>query len=314
MPSKSIARQAVKLEFFKASPANFGDDLNAWLWPQLFPGLLDREDHRHLIGIGSVLDGRYSMLSGKKVVFGSGARMAATAPKLDDSWDIRFVRGPLTAAALGLKPSAAITDGAAALLTLGCARSSSPDGVGFMPHYRSLEVVDWKKLCGQARVQFIDPIKPVPEVLHAIGSVDRLITEALHGAITADLLRVPWLRVRCHSIHFEGDAVSEFKWADWGGSLGVEVATEPFVTLGLRPRSLLKRAATYPWRAFSRSALQPALTRLAHSTRFQLSKPSDLARAAGRVDAHVSRLRDELAAFPCLAATETSAHRAPALC
>jgi succinoglycan biosynthesis protein ExoV len=294
---------AMKLDFFKAVPGNFGDDLNAWLWPQLFPGLLGGEDDRRLIGIGSILDARYSMLPGKKIVFGSGARMSATAPKLDSSWDVRFVRGPLTAAALDLKPSAAITDGAAALGILGLERSCSPDGVGFMPHYRTLEVGDWQKICDRARVQFIDPTQPVAEVLHAIGKVDRLVTEALHGAIVADLLRVPWLRVCCLGMRYEGAEVSEFKWLDWSRSLGVSAQAEPFVTVSHARRSWIKQAVIYPMRAWSRARFAPALRRLTHSTRFQLSKQSDLERAIGRIDAHVRQLRSELAIHASFSST-----------
>jgi succinoglycan biosynthesis protein ExoV len=285
----------MKLEFFKAVPGNFGDDLNAWLWPQLFPGLLSREDGRRLIGIGSILDARYSMLPGTKIVFGSGARMAATTPKLDASWDVRFVRGPLTAAALGLKPSVAITDGAAALGLLGWKRGGSPGGVGFMPHYRTLEVGDWQKICDRAGVRFIDPTKPVSEVLQAIGKVDRLVTEALHGAIVADLLRVPWLRVCGLGTRYEGVEVGEFKWFDWSRSLGVSAVAEPFVTFSYARRSWIKQAVIYPMRAWSRALLAPALRRLMHSTSFQLSKQSDLERAIGRINAHVQQLKSELA-------------------
>ena len=293
----------MKLEYYKARPGNFGDDLNAWLWPRLLPGLANTADCRHLIGFGSILDARYSVLAETKIVFGSGARSRSTVPRLGASWDVRFVRGPLTAAALGLNPMVGVTDGAAALACLKLERGKSIRGVGFMPHYRTLAIVDWKRICEQSAIQFIDPTSPVADVIDAIGRVDRLVTEALHGAIVADLFRVPWTRVCCHSTEYEGSEVSEFKWADWGGSLEIEVAAEPFVAISLPSRSLAKRAVLHPIQALRRSRLGYALRRVAESTRFRLSDNATLARAVNRINGHVLQLGSELAITAHCAAT-----------
>ena len=40
-----------------------------------------------------------------------------------------------------------------------------------------------------------------------------MLTEALHGAIVADALRVPWIPIRLY------DRYSEFKWRDWTESM-----------------------------------------------------------------------------------------------
>jgi succinoglycan biosynthesis protein ExoV len=286
----------VKLEYFQARPGNFGDELNPWLWPKLLPGLhaSGGPDDPHLIGIGSILDARYDRLRGRKVVFGSGARLAAPAAPRDPSWDIRFVRGPLTAAALGLAPEAAITDGAAALALLNLQRAPGASGVAFMPHYRTLQIADWPRICADAKVRLIDPTRPVPQVLEAISGVDRLIAEAMHGAIIADLLRVPWVRVRCHGHFLEGAGVSEFKWADWGQSLGVGVEPAAFVSLPPLPRSLVKRAVHYPGRLWNRASLGGALAKVAGRGHFRLSESSRLHQAVERIGAQVSRLGEEL--------------------
>lgn len=286
----------MKLEYFEAPGGNFGDDLNAWLWPQIFPGLERGEDDRRLIGIGSILDARYSTLAGTKIVFGSGARSPRTAPKLDGAWDVRFVRGPLTAAALELDHSVAITDGAVALAGLRLPRNRATGDVGFMPHCRTVGIANWEEICERAGVRFIDPTQPAPDVIEAIGSVDRLIAEALHGAIVADLFRVPWVRVRCHGTHYEGRETSEFKWVDWGRSLGVDVTAEDFPMLPLRPRSLLKRVVFHPVQSLRQFEIRPALRRLSRSPRFHLSRSATLNRAIERVGACVEQLRSELAA------------------
>lgn len=165
-----------------------------------------------------------------------------------------------------------------------------------MPHYRTLAVVDWEKICARSAIRFIDPTRPVAEVIDAISGVDRLVTEALHGAIVADLFRVPWLRVCCHGREYEGAEVSEFKWTDWGNSLGVEVAAESFVTISLPPRSLIKRAAVHPVQALRQSLLGFALRRVADSARFRLSDRAAIACAVDRIDGHVQRLGSELGA------------------
>src|SRR3569623_1144475 len=42
------------------------------------------------------------------------------------------------------------------------------------------------------------------------------MTEAIHGAIVADTLRVPWIPVAC------SPEVAPFKWIDWTQSLGLD--------------------------------------------------------------------------------------------
>ncbi len=49
-----------------------------------------------------------------------------------------------------------------------------------------------------------------------IESVDRVIVEAMLGAIIADSLRIPWIRLRAIADSgLEPKRVSEFKWEDW---------------------------------------------------------------------------------------------------
>jgi hypothetical protein len=63
---------------------------------------------------------------------------------------------------------------------------------------------------------FIDPGGEVDEVLAAIRGCEVVLAEAMHGAIIADALRIPWIPVRCY------DHILDFKWRDWCESLQLQ--------------------------------------------------------------------------------------------
>ena len=82
-----------------------------------------------------------------------------------------------------------------------------------------------KKVCQNAGIAYIDPRWPVEQVLEAIGASGTLLCEAMHGAIVADTLRVPWIPVS------SGARVLAFKWQDWCDSVGI--AYQPQTTCSL---------------------------------------------------------------------------------
>src|SRR5437588_2062474 len=79
---------------------NFGDDLNPWLWSRLAPEVCEQSDPTVFFGIGTILS-RSAPPEPIKVVFGSGCG-TGLGPKLDKRWFFYAVRGPLTAAKLGI--------------------------------------------------------------------------------------------------------------------------------------------------------------------------------------------------------------------
>ncbi len=91
----------MQLHYYRDGIGNFGDDLNAWLWPRLIPDLLDDNPDTLFLGIGTLLNNRLPSRP-RKVVFGTGAGYGESLPSLDERWRIYCVRGPLTAMALGL--------------------------------------------------------------------------------------------------------------------------------------------------------------------------------------------------------------------
>jgi len=87
--------------------------------------------------------------------------------------------------------------------------------VSFMPHLQSMPHADWEALCARIGFHCIDPRAGVAQVLEELQKTELLLAEAMHGAIVADALRVPWIPVRLYS------RFAEFKWQDWSQSIRV---------------------------------------------------------------------------------------------
>jgi len=198
----------MKLFYYKDPIGNFGDDLNPWLWDKLLPDFCDEDESEWLVGIGTLLNHKLPT-SGRKIVLGSGYGYG-TPPKIDDSFRILSVRGPKTAETLGIDSNLAITDPAILIRCVhevGNAERSSK--FGFIPHCDSVTNFSWETLCAEAGVKFINVQWSVDRFLAAMAECDVLICEAMHGAIVADALRIPWIPVRCYSY------IDSFKWQDW---------------------------------------------------------------------------------------------------
>jgi succinoglycan biosynthesis protein ExoV len=206
----------MKLFYFRAPNGicNFGDELNPYLWPRLLPGAFDEDHETQFVGIGTLLNDRLPAAA-RTVVFGSGVGYYGP-PRRSDTWSIYCLRGPMSARALGLDVSVAITDPAALVARL---EPSTPlperSTYAFMPHWQSEPDV-WKMLCARIGCGFIDPRGEPAAVLESLRRTDVLITEAMHGAIVADALRIPWVPVRTR------EAINSFKWEDWCGSMAIE--------------------------------------------------------------------------------------------
>lgn len=215
----------MRLYYFKAARGNFGDDLNAWLWPRLLGAdFFDPASQEQLVGIGTLLNHRVPPAR-RTLVFGSGYGYGSR-PALDASWHFFCVRGPGTARELGLAPELAITDPAILIYEYTREAVRPVAGrIGFIPHCDSAEAFDWRPLCERAGLFFIDSRGTVDEVIAAIGSCERVLTEAMHGAIFADAMRVPWVAVHAYP------HISAFKWKDWCDSMALDYAPQPLQPL-----------------------------------------------------------------------------------
>jgi len=223
----------VKLLHYQPAVPNFGDDLNGILWPALAPSLFQEQDvvddrGEAFVGIGTIVGidpGQRRRLH----VFSSGAGYTAA-----DRWtglDVHYhcVRGPVTARVLGLSADRPLTDGAIlaplfdrfrfSVAGEGAGASTVPAGgrVVVVPHYETIAFPGWNDAVRMAGFDLVDPRGAPEVVIAALASARLVLTESLHGAILADAYGVPW----------RGFAVSRnfstAKWADWAGSLDLDV-------------------------------------------------------------------------------------------
>jgi succinoglycan biosynthesis protein ExoV len=295
----------MKLLHARLRSPNFGDDLNLWLWPRLLPDIFgdDTDDDGSVVflGVGSIISHRQDGPALKVVLGAAYVPEYGRLPDLSgDQWRFYFVRGPDTAAALGLDPAMAVGDSAILLRTL-LPPGAADGAVAFMPHWESLEWGYWEQACAFAGVTLIDPRWPVDQVLAAIAGSRLMICEAMHGAIVADTLRVPWVAVTPLEPRHRS------KWRDWAGALDLKLQQEPLWPSSLtewvphvtRRLSLLRFArdvmGSWPLAPAKGAMIRLAALRLKSLSRLtgQLSDERRLDQAAGLMSAAVDRFHQD---------------------
>ena len=283
----------MKLYYFQFGDGveNFGDNLNHWLWKRLLDGYLDSDDQSLFLGIGTLLNDQVALETSNalhRVVFSTGVGYGEHAPKLDESWRVYCVRGPLSAQALGLPMSAAVCDGAMMLALLDVPRPAKRCRYAFMPHIEQIADIAWRRVCRDAGFSYIDPRWPTETVLTAIAETEILVTEAMHGAIAADALRVPWIPVTT------SPRVLAFKWHDFCQSIGL--AYEPRrITTQVNPRQrkdMLTPAREVRYWA-QHQAAQHDLARLTR-VRPLLSSDATISRVVGELDARLEQFKADV--------------------
>lgn len=201
--------------------ANFGDSINPYLLGKLFkPKLLDHEKVC-LVGIGTIIEDRnIDRLKGyeKKIIFSSGTGYGRLASTLDSSWVVGCVRGPKTAEALGLPSALGVCDGAILLSEFyDPVLVSRRKGTVFIPHLKThwLAGDALRRATDGLGWRYLPPDAPQDLFINHVRYAERVVTEAMHGAILADAMRVPWLPVSFHEHN-------TFKWMDWFYSIDKE--------------------------------------------------------------------------------------------
>ncbi len=210
----------MKLVHFESAVPNFGDDLNAQLWPRLAPELFaSGEEDRGFVGIGTIIGMDVGPLA-QLEVFSSGAGYDRIAKWADKRVTFHCVRGPVTAHLLGLDPALAMTDGAilTPLVDGFPAGATGGGGTIVIPHFETIAFPGWDAACRQAGLHLLDPRGTPAAVIARIAAAELVLTESLHGAVLADTYGVPWIPFAT-SRNF-----GTSKWVDWMASLGLELS------------------------------------------------------------------------------------------
>lgn len=224
--------------WWQSNLKNFGDELNKDFWLRLFGDKIRKElPGQAILGIGSILN--FDTKAYQTVhVLGSGAK-SGYLNHLDKSrYIFWFVRGPLTAHALGLTKSDYITDPAIIVSDLYefDKSNSLSHNVTFVPHLATALNADWQIACERVDIQYCSPMSPLVDICNTISRSSVVITESLHGAIIADQYRVPWIPVgAAHTLR------EQFKWHDWCQSMGLSYNPFSLPRLSLRELSWIKQ-------------------------------------------------------------------------
>jgi succinoglycan biosynthesis protein ExoV len=227
----------MKPYFWESHHGNFGDDLNLWLWDFLLPGLRDTHPDTLLVGVGTVLNPVLLPTGIRKLVIGSGYGYG-TPPDISNpaEWDVRCVRGPLTAAKLGLSPEMGIID-PAVMVTDMPEFQNLPKNFKktFIPHWESAEFGIWQNVCEPAGLTYLDPRGEAKDVIAKIAQSELIVAESMHGAILADAFRVPWIAVSTSR------SINSFKWTDWANTVGATYAPR-YVPVSTRAEAVQKQS------------------------------------------------------------------------
>ncbi len=207
---------------------NFGDAINPLIFNQLLPGFYDQDDHSLFLGIGSILGLFHGSLNTRRILVFSSGFAYGKMPELDHRYDIRCVRGPLTAEALKLPAQLAVTDGAVLLRLLDEFKEPIPKKYpfSFIPHHHSEKVFDqWQELLPEVDMHYISPRLDAQQAITQIRQSECVMAEAMHGAIIADTFRIPWIPVKMFQ------HINAFKWQDWTMSMQMDYAPHQLPSL-----------------------------------------------------------------------------------
>ncbi len=268
---------SIKLISFESKSGNAGDDFSEWLFSRLLEGKLAEESDNLLFGVGSILDESFNREFSKKnikrkMVFGSGARRASTAPSIaEGDWTIYCVRGPLTATALGISAHLAVADPGILAPKFLPMSVGAKNQVGIVPYFAASQKF-WQKLASRLGFLLVSPHLGVEEFIKALNRCDRVFCESMHGAIFADSYRIPWRPLSGTGLTFEG-TTHAFKWTDWTSSMGVAFDT---IKIPVVPEPASRQIATILKEELKSRFIEHELKRAISEDRFLLSSDTVL--------------------------------------
>jgi len=205
---------------FYRDTKNFGDAFNTFLFSEIIDVKKLPNDTGMVFGVGSILSEKFGLdVSSNVLTLGTGVRgidinrERTPLHVSNKSWS----RGVFSEAISGIE---SIADGAYAFMLHPRYRQLLDEPrriekkLGIIPHYSSLARFPWSRVA-DAQFKIISPLQDFLDVCREILSCEMVLCEAMHGAIFADMLRVPWLRLDFLSRYFENPEISYLKWNDF---------------------------------------------------------------------------------------------------
>ncbi len=179
-----------------------------------------------------------------------------------------------------------------------------------MPHAKSARDGEnvWDLICKNINFGYIDPRWSREKILSGISQTEILLTEAMHGAIVADALRVPWIPIRTNT------SILAFKWQDWCLSVGLNyqpqyvVIPQELYPMPLRVRLSKpyrnhwlnwlrqdKLRSLNPFWGDPHQSIAAQLVRIAKTSHPHLSNESQLEQLTVRLEERLEKLRADVA-------------------
>jgi hypothetical protein len=207
--------------YYKDSRGNVGDDLNAILLPHFFGNIINKPSKSLLVGVGTLINDKLPD-SEEYVFFTSGYGYQNPPNFVNKRVTALGFRGPMTlnkmAPYLDVEPETVpLIDGAYLTPKVIKDKSGSKKKIGLIPHVDSMSIGLWQRVADLAGYKLIDPRRSPHEFILQLTECDKVITEAMHGAILADAYRIPW------TPYYAYDHINLAKWSDWTDSLSIRL-------------------------------------------------------------------------------------------
>lgn len=206
----------MKLFYWESTHGNVGDDINPWLWKRMLPDEFNDDNSTLFIGIGTLLN--HHIPEAKRYIVATSGFGYGEKPNINNQWEFIGVRGPRTIEALGLPKDTLTLDGAYLLSKyLDISNIGKKHEVSYIPHVFSMKNADWEHFSALTGFNVIDPRLSVEAFVTALAQSERVVCEAMHGAIIADTFGIPWQPVKMY------DHINENKWFDWTESFSLPI-------------------------------------------------------------------------------------------
>jgi succinoglycan biosynthesis protein ExoV len=92
------------------------------------------------------------------------------------------------------------------------------DGIVFVPHHRADPAGAWRAAAARAGIEYLSPLTESRDVIARLRRARLVLADAMHAAILADAMRVPWIPLAT------SPEINSFKWLDWTLSMRVQYA------------------------------------------------------------------------------------------